>query len=62
MSDSTSAQIFGMVFDALARIQKGEMTLEEAAQELYKISRDYDFYEGEMDCAEALKALGVKKA
>ena len=57
MADRTSAEVFGMFFDILAKNPTGEH--KEIAKEVLKKSRSYDFNEYQMYADESLIILGL---
>ena len=56
MSDKTSAEIFGLIFNLLAKQPKSNQKL---AAKIWKISSQYDFHPCQMGCNDALKKLGL---
>jgi hypothetical protein len=56
MSDHQSAYLFGILFKELA---KEPLDRKKLARKLWKMSRNYDFCDDEMDCDKALVALGI---
>lgn len=59
MADRTSAEIFGLLFEKLAkRPQKEVRTL---ARWAWKLAGAYDFDDCQMDCDKALIKLGLAK-
>lgn len=64
MADRTSAELFGKVFEALAKAKAGtltEKTIGDLAAEFWALTHDYDFSEYQMDCDDALIALGLAR-
>ena len=57
MADRTSARIFGMVFEYLAKDPSIEGV--EMAEYMWKESRNYDFSPYQMYCDDALITLGL---
>lgn len=57
MADRTSANIFSMVFEMLAKNPTDEH--KEMAWEAWSSRREYDFSDEQMGCDEALLALGL---
>ncbi len=55
MSDSTSAEIFGMLFEELAKGTKPK----DLAKKMWAEMGQYDFDPYDMDCQDALIALGL---
>ena len=58
MADRTSAALFASLFGYLAK--KPDTRAKEIARELYKWTRSYDFDRCQMECDDALRALGIK--
>lgn len=65
MSDRTSAEIFGNIFEFLAKLKKNDQVsmndIDEMAQWLYKQSKQYDFSDDQMYADDALKIFGLYK-
>lgn len=61
MADRTSAAVFGMVFEELAKAIDGEFDPKKLAKKLMKESQGFDFNSCQMGCDKALLKLGVAK-
>lgn len=65
MADRTSAELFGMFFDELAKLKDERLSADEYVQrvsrKLYKLTFNYDFNQYQMDADDALVALGLAK-
>lgn len=59
MADRTSAEVFGLVFEMLAKKPTDEN--KEMARQLWKKTDGYDFGPSQMDCDAALKKLGLAR-
>jgi hypothetical protein len=60
MADRTSAALFAMFFDWLAK-KPDDKSHREFAYELWQVTGDYDFAHYQMYCDDALLALGLAK-
>jgi hypothetical protein len=60
MADRTSAEIFGRVFNYLAKSPQSQER-DNFAKFMYKATNDYDFDQCQMGCDKALVALGLAK-
>lgn len=64
MSDRTSAEIFGKVFELLDSYRASNPTptsFSVLAKDVYSLTSDYDFSQYQMGCDKALKNLGLIK-
>ena len=59
MSDHTSPVIFAKVFELLARHDLSDSC--KVAREVWELSQEYDFYNEDMGCEEALEKLGLAR-
>jgi len=58
MADRTSAGVFGLIFEELA---KGDIDPKKLAKKLMKATREFDFNACQMECDKALLKLEVAK-
>lgn len=59
MADRTSAELFGVFFEFLAKNPTEEN--KEMAEDIYERIRDYDFSPDQMGCDDELITLGLAK-
>lgn len=59
MADRTSASVFSLIFEELAK--DGEIDRKRLAKKLMKAAREFDFSTCQMECDKALLKLGVAK-